>query len=67
MTRWYVIAKIGTEYKEGAFEMGSNLTYQDEWREDLTGGKKAVVATEFKCHLYDDLIIRLEDIFDDSL
>lgn len=31
----------------------------------MTDEKKAALVTEFKCHLYDDLIIRLEDIFSD--
>lgn len=31
----------------------------------MTDEKRATLATEFKCHLYDDLIIRLEDIFSD--
>ena len=33
--------------------------------EEMTDAEKAAVVTEFKCHLYDDLIIRLEDIFSD--
>ena len=33
--------------------------------EDLTDEEKAELAAEFKCHLYDDLVIRLEDIFGD--
>ena len=31
----------------------------------LTDEEKAALVTEFKCHLYDDLIIRLDDIFYD--
>lgn len=31
----------------------------------MTDEEKAIVATEFKCHLYDDLTIRLDDIFND--
>ena len=29
----------------------------------MTPNDRAAVVTEFKCSLYDDLIIRLEDIF----
>ena len=32
---------------------------------EMTDEEKAVFVTEFTCHLYDDLIIRLEDIFTD--
>lgn len=35
--------------------------------EKLDEGEKSEVAEEFKCHLYDDLTIRLEDIFYDLL
>lgn len=31
----------------------------------MTVEEKAAIVTEFKCHLYDDLIIRLDDIFGD--
>ena len=33
--------------------------------ERMTDAEKAAVVTEFNCHLYDDLTIRLEDIFID--
>lgn len=33
--------------------------------EDMTAEEQAALVTEFKCHLYDDLAISLEDIFDD--
>lgn len=36
-----------------------------EYMERLDEDEKAEVITEFKCHLYDDLVIRLEDIFYD--
>lgn len=39
--------------------------YPAEELEVMTDEEKATVATEFKCHLYDDLTIRLEDIFSD--
>ena len=41
--------------------------YSTEELEEMTGEEKAVVFTEFKCHLYDDLTLRLEDIFSDLL
>ena len=34
---------------------------------EMTDEEKAALETEFKCHLYDDLLIRLEDIFGDIL
>jgi len=39
--------------------------YAPEELEDMTEEEKAMVATEFKCHLYDDLVIRLDEIFED--
>ena len=39
--------------------------YPAEELEEMTDEEKATVVTEFKCHLYDDLIIRLDDIFGD--
>lgn len=39
--------------------------YPAEELAEMTDEEKAAVITEFKCHLYDDLVIRLEDIFDD--
>ena len=44
---------------------GLYTLYPPEELEELTEAEKAAVKTEFKCHLYDDLIIRLEDIFSD--
>lgn len=39
--------------------------YPAEELEEMTDKEKSTVVTEFKCHLYDDLIICLDDIFDD--
>lgn len=39
--------------------------YPAEELEEMTDEEKAIVVTEFKCHLYDDLTIRLDDIFTD--
>jgi len=32
--------------------------------EEMTDEEKAAIVTEFKCSLYDDLIIKLEDVFE---
>lgn len=41
-------------------------TLPADWEmERMTEAERAAVVTEFKCHLYDDLTIRLEDIFTD--
>lgn len=39
--------------------------YSAEELEEMTEEEKALVVTEFKRHLYDDLTIRLDDIFGD--
>lgn len=39
------------------------MFYTEEELEDLEDKVKDGLVTEFKCHLYDDLSIRLEDIF----
>ena len=39
--------------------------YSAEELEEMTEEEKALVVTEFKYHLYDDLTIRLDDIFGD--
>lgn len=44
---------------------GLYTLYPDAELEEMTDEEKATVATEFKCHLYDDLTIRLDDIFSD--
>lgn len=41
-------------------------TFYPEWMvEQMPDAERARVVKEFKCHLYDDLIIRLDDIFGD--
>lgn len=40
--------------------------YPDYLLESMTEEEKAKIVTEFKCHLYDDLIISLDDIFSDT-
>lgn len=52
--------------KNGRYTLDNVYTrYPDEELAEMTDEEKAVVVTEFKCHLYDDLIIRLDDIFGD--
>lgn len=41
--------------------------YPPEELEDMTEEEKAAIITEFKCHLYDDFVIRLDDIFSDLI
>lgn len=38
--------------------------YPDYTLEEMTDEEKANLVTEFKCHLFNDLTIRLEDVFD---
>ena len=40
--------------------MSTNLAYQEEFREELIGGE---IVAHFKCSLYDDFDIALDDIF----
>ena len=41
-------------------------TVRPDWvLAQMTDEERAAVVTEFKCHLDDDLVIRLEDIFND--
>ena len=39
--------------------------YTEEDIAEMDEEEKAAAVTEFKCHLYDDLLIRLDDIFGD--
>ena len=52
--------------QNGGYVLDNLYTYyrQAEW-DDLTEEERAHLVTEFKCHLYDDFTIRLEDIFGD--
>ena len=50
--------------EDGRYELNSlYMLYPDEEMEEMKDVEKAALVTEFKCHLYDDLIIRLDDIF----
>lgn len=52
--------------QDGRYTLDNLYTfYSPDELEYLTDKEKAERITEFKCHLYDDLTIRLEDIFSD--
>lgn len=51
---------------DGKYVLHDICTLPADWEMDqMTDDEKASIVTEFKCHLYNDLTIRLEDIFDD--
>ena len=51
---------------EGKYVLYDLYTQYADWEiEQMTDEEKAAMVTQFTCHLYDDLIIRLEDIFTD--
>lgn len=50
----------------GKYVLHDVCTLPADWEmKQMTDKEKAVVVTEFKCHLYEDLTIRLKDIFND--
>ena len=52
--------------RDGAYILDNLYAYcSDEDQADMTEAEKAGLTAEFKCHLFDDLTIRLEDIFGD--
>ena len=52
--------------RDGAYTLDNLYAYcSDEDLADMTEAEKAGLTAEFKCHLFDDLTIRLEDIFGD--
>lgn len=52
--------------QDGRYDLDNIYTlYSAEELEEMTDEERAALVTEFKCHLYDDLTIRLEDIFGD--
>lgn len=52
--------------ENGKYALDSVYTlYPAEELEEMADEEKTAIVTEFKCHLYDDLIIRLDDIFGD--
>lgn len=53
---------------DGKYILDGMYSYRtDEEIQDLTDDDRAAVATEIKCHLYDDFTIPLADIFGDLL
>lgn len=54
--------------EEGRYVLDDIYTrYSADALEAMTEEEKAAIAWEFRCHLYSDLSIRLEDIFGDLL
>lgn len=52
--------------QEGSYILDNIYTYYPaEDLADMKPEERAAVATAFKCHLYDDLLIHLDDIFGD--
>lgn len=52
--------------ENGKFVLDDVYTVRPDWMlKQMTKEEKDAIVTEFKCHLYDDLIIRLDDIFGD--
>ena len=50
----------------GKYVLHDIYTQRPDWvLEQMTDEERATVVTAFKCHLYDDLIICLDDIFGD--
>lgn len=54
--------------RDGRYVLDNIYTlYTSDALEGMTEEEKSALVKEFKCHLYDDLPIRLEDIFGDLL
>lgn len=54
--------------ENGHYELNDFYTlYPAEQLAEMTAEEKTALVTEFTCHLYDDLMIRLDDIFYDLL
>lgn len=52
--------------ESGKYVLHDVYTVRPDWvLKQMTDEERAAIVTEFKCHLYDDLIIRLDDIFGD--
>ena len=52
--------------EDGRFTLDNSYSvYPDYLLAHMTQEQKDQLVTEFKCHLYDDLVIRLDDIFCD--
>lgn len=51
---------------DGKYVLHDVYALRPDWvLEQMTDDERSAVVREFKCHLYDDLTIRLEDIFSD--
>ena len=54
--------------QDGRFHLDNVYSvYHDYDLFDMTEEERAAVVTEFRCSLYDDLVIRLEDVFYDLI
>lgn len=52
--------------KDGAYQLDNLYNiYPDYLLEKMTDEEKSQIATEFKTSLYEDMIIRLDDVFED--
>ena len=52
--------------ESGKYILHDVYTVRPDWvLKQMTDEERAAIVTEFKCHLYDELIIRLDDIFGD--
>lgn len=52
--------------ESGKYILHDVYTVRPDWvLAQMTDEERSAVVTEFKCHLYDDLLIRLDDIFGD--
>ena len=52
--------------ESGKYILHDVYTVRPDWvLAQMTDEERDAIVTEFKCHLYDDLIIRLDDIFGD--
>ena len=53
--------------ESGKYILHDVYTVRPDWvLKQMTDEERDAIVTEFKCHLYDDLIIRLDDIFGDQ-
>lgn len=54
--------------RDGRFHLDNVYSvYHDYDLFDMTEEERAAIVTEFRCSLYDDLVIRLEDVFYDLI
>ena len=52
--------------ESGKYILHDVYTVRPDWvLAQMTDEERSAVVTEFKCHLYDDLTIRLDDVFSD--